>query len=1069
MSDARREFKEQVRAATDIVDLISADTPLTRAGREWCGLSPFTGEKTPSFYVNRDKGVWHDFSGGGHGGGDVFEYVMQRDSCSFGEALCTLAESAGLSWGEDDEAVKAEIQREHERCEVYRLLTTAALWFHNQLTDEVRQWVRNQYGVTDDTIDYFKLGYSPPGVLEHLQQEHGATPASVLSTGLLIQGANGDVHDFFNHRLTIPFWQAGKVKYLSGRRTPWTPEKPWERAKYRNLPTAGGKQDLVSPAVRNDTLFNRDGGRPGELLLVTEGLTDCMAAQQAGYATIAIGTTNLNRAKEDDLVWLAGKASHVVLCFDSEQGDAGLRGAVKVAQKLHAVGVDVRMATLPRATNIEKVDLADFLRSGQGRDFASIVDMAPRLPQFLIDAIRLDTPRHDLAKKLGPILDVVAQCDAIARAGHYKLICSRFDISKKTLDELVGDRVAQTAPSSKAPRRSTSQRTSSGSSSAPMRGDVLEGDRHYYISRPPRRDENGPQSDRISNFVLRPVEIHHFEDGREVLLADATTDTGQTVTGLRFETRDWNSARSFKNALTSMALCFTGSDMHVQGIRGKVGGGEVPVRVATQTMGVVETAQGRQLLHGGGMLGPEGPVKEPTAVLFSVGSPMAGRYALGAPDVGKARQTLEEAIPHIMGLNLPEVMLPSLGWTIASMFRPQVFKHFGHFPHLSVSGSKGAGKSTLKRQLLRLIGHGRSEFFDAGTTPFALVRLFSATNCLPVVLDEYRCDGKSIPRHRLEELHRMLRCAYDGYTEIRGRADLETSRFTLTAPVCLIGESRPDDAALTERIVSVRPSRNTIEQGREHRRAMTAVKSLGLEAVAPVLWQYALSLEVDDLLRDATRKVKETIERLNLEAAVPTRCRDNLAVVLFGLEAWHAFGQHHGLSQILEVDDEVAEAAIVSTVTDLMDGPSGSRDGLDAFLETCSAMAANGVLDHGKHYLVLDHKDSALLCLRLQPVFTKYREHQHRVGEPMKVQGEQALRRLIEENLERGGYIRGISVQTPFDDGRKRAVRIDLDAIEGLDLEGFDTSKASRWGGARDQNEGSDREEQDDAPGDGLA
>jgi len=121
---------EQVQAASDIVDVVSSYIPLKRAGRSFKACCPFHNEKTPSFFVNPEKQIWHCFGCGA--GGSVFTFVMQYERISFPEAVRSLAAKAGIAV---PERRAARDEREGESKEdLYRLNEFAASWFREQLT-----------------------------------------------------------------------------------------------------------------------------------------------------------------------------------------------------------------------------------------------------------------------------------------------------------------------------------------------------------------------------------------------------------------------------------------------------------------------------------------------------------------------------------------------------------------------------------------------------------------------------------------------------------------------------------------------------------------------------------------------------------------------------------------------------------------------------------------------------------------------------------------------------------------------------------------------------------------------
>src|SRR5690242_10671618 len=118
------EFLDELRARLPVSDVVGKRVKLKKAGREWKGLSPFQQEKTPSFYVNDQKGFYHDFSSGKHG--NIFDFIMETEGCSFPEAVERLAQMAGLALP----VVSREAQaREERRKTLHEVVELAAKFF----------------------------------------------------------------------------------------------------------------------------------------------------------------------------------------------------------------------------------------------------------------------------------------------------------------------------------------------------------------------------------------------------------------------------------------------------------------------------------------------------------------------------------------------------------------------------------------------------------------------------------------------------------------------------------------------------------------------------------------------------------------------------------------------------------------------------------------------------------------------------------------------------------------------------------------------------------------------------
>src|SRR5687768_15436277 len=147
---------EQIRAAIDIVQLVSEHVALKKAGRTWKALCPFHGEKTPSFVVFPETGRWHCFGCGE--GGDIFTFLMKIENQTFPEALRRLAEEAGVPITAFTESKQDKEGRER----LYAANEAAALFYHGLLLNSppTREYVLKR-GITDDTTRTFLLGLAP--------------------------------------------------------------------------------------------------------------------------------------------------------------------------------------------------------------------------------------------------------------------------------------------------------------------------------------------------------------------------------------------------------------------------------------------------------------------------------------------------------------------------------------------------------------------------------------------------------------------------------------------------------------------------------------------------------------------------------------------------------------------------------------------------------------------------------------------------------------------------------------------------------------------------------------------
>jgi DNA primase catalytic core len=229
-----RDFVEQVRAATDIAEVVGKDVDLTPSGSTLKGLSPFHDESHPSFTVWPSTQSWCDFSGNGRSGGDVFAYVQQKHGIGFKEAVYLLAKEVGIKLPNQDEKVfKAEVALLEERREVEKLLTKAAAYYHSRLPDKIRrELLQTHYGFSEQIISDLLLGWADGHLFDYFINELSVTEEMALKTGLFIRTKDG-VKDFFQDRIVFPYWKRGQVVYFIARVTQFTGNEEWEKAKYK--------------------------------------------------------------------------------------------------------------------------------------------------------------------------------------------------------------------------------------------------------------------------------------------------------------------------------------------------------------------------------------------------------------------------------------------------------------------------------------------------------------------------------------------------------------------------------------------------------------------------------------------------------------------------------------------------------------------------------------------------------------------------------------------------------------------------------------------------------------------
>ena len=1011
-----RQLVDSVRAATDVRELVGETVAIEPCGSVYKGNSPFNRDQEPSLVVWPHTNTWRDFSGGGSEGGDCFDWIMRRDDCGFMDALRRLGPRAGVEVpGQEDAALTEELEKISERRRIESLLTAAAAHYHAVLPSKLRQkWYHDRYGFTDETIDSLFLGWADGHLYQHLTEGLSVPADEALSTGLFVRLPGGRVEDFFRDRLVFPYWKGGRVVYFIARATEHTSGEAWEKAKYKKLLTRSDRHPYVSAHVANDTFYNQDGVCGAQEILITEGVTDCISAMQASVPCISPVTVRFRKKDHPKLLELTARAKRIVICNDSETSGAGEAGAVETAQALYAAGRDVRIATIPLPDGQQKIDVNELVATQGPQALRQVLSSARRFPEFLIESIPSDTPKTDLSAALTPVLEMVKAAGPIEKEAYLELLQKRFKLKAATIKELV--RPARTDSPSE---RKGDDR---GASAEGRKGEVFEETDHYYIL---GRDGR-PVA--ISSFQIEPLLRIAVEDG-EIIEADVTTDRGR-VYRLRFQRDAWHSKRHFLKGLGPVDMQWSGSDENVQGVLRIAASRTVPTRQGTRNLGYFETKAGSRWVTGTGALAPQGlEVASEDVVYVPSGASLGDRLQYpAAPDLERTREVAAVLLPNLLLLNTPSVILPILGWFFAAPLKPRIAAHLGHFPLLVIWGTQGSGKSTLIIEVFwPLLGVVSSAPYSATETEFALLKLLSATNSIPVFIDEYK--PFDMPKHRRNTLHRYMRRLYTGETEERGRADQSLVTYRLGAPLCLAGETRPIEPALVERMLTANPNKDELQNDPAHAEAFTRVRTVNPNLLSTGLVRFLLARDTAADL-DAAAAITDSLLR---DRQVPFRVRDNLIVMVLGLHHFEEYAQAMGVA-LPELD---IEAAFEAVLADLLEGGGTSvKTGLDYFIEELSVMAVSGEIRHGRHYAY----HGSLLALHFGSCQAAYAEHCRKTGFEGEVPDRKALRRQLVECMQRKGYVRQLDELVYFNgrNDRRRAVLLDLEVLKKtLDVDDF--------------------------------
>ena len=364
-------FIDELVARNPIEDVVGQHVNLRRSGANMFGLCPFHGEKTASFSVSPDKGIYYCF--GCHKGGGVINFQMEVEGLSYPDAVRALAKRAGMEVPEDEQYQSR--YRAQER--LWALHKEAARFFHSQLYAPVGAHAL-QYalgrGMSKSILTTFGVGYAPDSwdALTKAMRAKGYTDEELRESGLVtVSQKNGNLFDRFRDRLMFPIIDVrGNVIAFGGR----TLKNDKDTAKYLNSP-----ESLIFNKRKN--LFGLNlakKSKQGSLLLV-EGNIDVVALHQYGFdnAVASLGTS----LTEEQAALITRYADQVVLLYDGDA--AGQNATQRAIPILEKAGLQVKVLQMRDAK-----DPDEFLKKFGADRFKLLLEESSNRVEYQLNAIR---------------------------------------------------------------------------------------------------------------------------------------------------------------------------------------------------------------------------------------------------------------------------------------------------------------------------------------------------------------------------------------------------------------------------------------------------------------------------------------------------------------------------------------------------------------------------------------------------------------------------------------------------------------------------------------------------------
>ncbi|HNV29604.1 MAG TPA: DNA primase [Cyclobacteriaceae bacterium] len=336
-----RDTIEEIRNRLDIVDVISDFVSLKKSGQNYKALSPFSNEKTASFFVVPAKGIFKDFSSGK--GGDAITFVMEHEKMSYSEALRYLAKKYGVEIKEDrqsDESKAALSEREG----LYILMNFAKDYYHQQLLGSEEgisiglSYFRER-GFNDRTLDKFELGYALNG-WENFSEEaiaKGYNKELLEKTGLIVKKDDGSTYDRFRGRVIFPVHNiSGKVIAFGARMLGKDKNQP----KYINSPETEiyHKSDVLYGLYQGKNAI-----RQHDVCYLVEGYTDVISLHQSDVQNVVASSGTA--LTESQIKLIRRFTENITVLFDGDA--AGIKAALRGIDMILKGGLNVRVVLFP--------------------------------------------------------------------------------------------------------------------------------------------------------------------------------------------------------------------------------------------------------------------------------------------------------------------------------------------------------------------------------------------------------------------------------------------------------------------------------------------------------------------------------------------------------------------------------------------------------------------------------------------------------------------------------------------------------------------------------------------------
>jgi len=367
-----RSYLDEIGQRLKVSDVVGSVVKLSKRGKEFVGLSPFTNEKTPSFTVNDEKGFYHCFSSGEHGG--IFDFLVKVEKLTFGDAVRRLAAKAGM---QEYKFTKTSIEQEKKIKRSEKIFQLFFSYCHKNLFIETHKNHLNyliERSLSKSTIDFFQIGFCDDS---NKARDHflklGYSEKEIIETGLFYQNdQNKTLVSRFKNRIIFPIKNLFGEFIGCGGRTVLSSVP----AKYINSP-----ETIFFKKGNNLYNFNnaKNENKNTDHILIVEGYMDVVSLYNSGIKNVCASLGTAITDSQINLAWRNFK--NIIICFDGDS--SGLAAAYRAAEKLIKISKanhSVSFVMMPQG-----LDPDDYVNKFGKEGFYKIVEKRKDIIEFLFD------------------------------------------------------------------------------------------------------------------------------------------------------------------------------------------------------------------------------------------------------------------------------------------------------------------------------------------------------------------------------------------------------------------------------------------------------------------------------------------------------------------------------------------------------------------------------------------------------------------------------------------------------------------------------------------------------------